>query len=45
VARTQIIECPKCGSKVRLSVRDDGEATVLGSERKRYSPLEELRKV
>jgi len=42
--RTQIIKC-KCGRRIRLSVRDDGEITVLGSEKEEYSPLEELRKV
>jgi len=42
--RTQVIKC-ECGRRIRLSVRDDGEVTVLGSEKEEYSPLEQLRKV
>jgi len=37
---TQVLTCPECGSKVRISIRNGGEATVLDSER--ADPLEEL---
>lgn len=40
---TQVLTCPECGSKVRISVRDDGEITVLDSEE--LNPLEELERV
>jgi len=43
--KTRVINCPECDSKIRVSVRDDGEIVVLGSEKREYSPLEELRKV
>jgi len=43
--QTRIIDCPECKSKIRLSVRNDGEVIVLGSEKREYSPLEELRRV
>jgi len=42
--KTQVIEC-ECGRRIRLSIRDNGEVVVLGSEKRQYSPLEELRKV
>jgi len=42
--RIQVIKC-ECGRRIRVSVRDDGEITILGSEKEEYSPLEELRKV
>jgi len=42
--RTKVIRC-ECGRRIRLSIRDGGEVTVLGSEKEEYSPLEELRKV
>jgi len=41
--KTQIINCPECESKIRLSVRDSGEVVVLGSEEVR--PLEDLREL
>jgi len=43
MARTQVIDCPECGAKIRVSVRDDGEAAVLGSEE--VNPLEELKEL
>jgi len=42
--RTQVIKC-ECGRRIRLSVRDSGKVTVLGTEKEEYSPLEELRRV
>ena len=40
---TQIVECAECGAKIRLSVRDDGEVTVLDVEE--ANPLEGLREL
>jgi len=40
---TCVINCPECGSRIRVSVRDSGEVTVLGSQE--ADPLEDLRKV
>jgi len=41
--KTQVIECVECGAKMRLSVRDSGEVTVLESEE--ADPLEDLERV
>jgi len=41
--RTRVVNCPECGTRIRVSVRDDGEVTVLGS--READPLEDLRKV
>jgi len=43
MAQTQVISCPRCKSRIRVSVRDDGEVTVLGSEE--VDPLEDLREI
>jgi len=43
VAKTQVIDCPECNSKIRLSVRNNGEVTVLESEE--ANPLEDLERV
>lgn len=43
VPKTEVIDCPECGAKIRVSVRDDGEAAVLGSEE--VNPLEELKEL
>jgi len=44
MSKTRVVSCPQCKAKIALSIRDDGEVTLLGSEEKEYSPLEELRK-
>jgi len=41
--KTKVISCPECGSRIRVSVRDDGEVTVLGSQE--ANPLEDLREL
>jgi len=41
--KTRVISCPECGSRIRVSVRDDGEVTVLGSQE--ANPLEDLREL
>jgi len=43
MAKTQVIDCPECSSKIRLSVRNNGEVTVLESEES--EPLEEIPKL
>jgi len=43
MSRTQVISCPECGTRIRVSVRDDGEVTVLGS--READPLEGLREL
>jgi len=40
---TQVIDCPECGAKVCLSVRNSGEIVILDSEEP--DPLEELREL
>jgi len=43
---TQVLDCPKCGTKIRISVRDSGEVSVLGyKEPDPDSMLERLRRV
>jgi len=41
--RTRVINCPECGSRIRVSVRDDGGVTVLGSQE--ADPLEDLKEL
>jgi len=41
--KTRVIDCPECSSKIRLSVRNNGEVTVLDSEE--LDPLEDLERV
>jgi len=41
--RTRVINCPECGSRIRVSVRNEGEVTVLGSQE--ADPLEGLREL
>jgi len=43
MAKTRVIDCPECNSKIRLSVRSNGEVTALESER--ADPLEDLERV
>jgi len=43
MAQTKVISCPECDASVRLSVRDNGEVTVLGSEK--ADPLEDLKEL
>jgi len=43
MAKTQVISCPECNSRLRVSVRDDKEVTVLDSDE--TDPLEELREL
>jgi len=43
MAQTKVISCPECDASIRLSARDNGEVTVLGSEK--ADPLEDLRRV
>jgi len=43
VAKTRVIDCPECNSKIRLSVRNNGEVTVLDSEES--EALEEIPKL
>jgi len=43
MARIQVVDCPNCKSRIRLSVYDDGEVIVLGSEE--VDPLDELREL
>jgi len=41
--QTRVLTCPRCESRIRISVRDDGKVAVLDSER--ADPLEELREL
>jgi len=41
--KTKVVSCPECGSRIRVSVRDDGEVAVLGS--REANPLEDLREL
>ena len=41
--QTRVLTCPKCESRIRVSVRNNGEITVLDSER--ADPLEDLREL
>jgi len=43
MSQTQVLTCPRCESRIRISVRDDGKIAVLDSER--ADPLEELERV
>jgi len=38
--QTRVLTCPRCESRIRISVRDNGEITVLDSEES--EPLEEI---
>jgi len=38
--QTRVLTCPRCESRIRISVRDNGEITVLDS--KESEPLEEI---
>jgi len=39
----RVINCPECDSRIRISVRDSGEVTVLDSQK--ADPLEDLREL
>jgi len=41
MAQIKVISCPECDASIRLSVRNNGEVTVLGSEK--ADPLENLK--
>jgi len=43
VAEIQIITCPECSASIEVTVRDDGEVSVVGC--RDHDPLEMLKEI